>query len=77
MARRSVPAYCLHKGSGQAFVKLDGERLYLGVHGSPESQRRYAKALAAWQAQADESPQRVTVAQLTLYLERCAVHYRK
>ena len=31
MPRPSIPAYCHHKGSGQAYVTLDGQRIYLGV----------------------------------------------
>jgi hypothetical protein len=42
MPRRfTVPAYQLHRGSGQAKVRIDGEDIYLGPHGSPESRERY------------------------------------
>jgi hypothetical protein len=34
---REVPAYRLHRRSGQAVVTLDGRDFYLGIHGSPES----------------------------------------
>jgi len=39
------PAYCLHKASGQAYVKLGGKIVYLGPHDSPESKERYHRAL--------------------------------
>jgi hypothetical protein len=37
----SIPAYRLHRGSGQAVVRIDGRDQYLGVHGSTESKERY------------------------------------
>jgi integrase len=40
MAR--VPKYALHKASGRAFCKIDGQYHYLGKHGSPESLQAYA-----------------------------------
>ncbi len=33
-----------------AFVELDGRRIYLGKHGSPESHQRYHRILAEWNA---------------------------
>lgn len=42
MPRRFVvPAYQLHRGSGQAKVRIRGKDVYLGPHGSEESKRRY------------------------------------
>ena len=41
-----VPAYRLHKPSGQARVIIDGKHVYLGVYGSPESREKYARLLA-------------------------------
>ncbi|MGA2255195.1 MAG: tyrosine-type recombinase/integrase [Thermoguttaceae bacterium] len=43
---KRVPAYRLHKPSGQARVIINGEHLYLGIYGSPESQEKYARLLA-------------------------------
>jgi integrase len=48
MSREKVPQYCLHKGSGQAYVKIDGKRIYLGPHNSPESRRRYSDEIDRW-----------------------------
>lgn len=42
------PAYCRHKPSGRAFVKLDGHRVYLGKHGTPESKDKYDVTVAEW-----------------------------
>jgi hypothetical protein len=44
-AKSRIPKYCLHKGSGQAYVTLDGNRHYLGVHGSAESLERYHRVI--------------------------------
>jgi hypothetical protein len=43
---KRVPSYRLHKPSGQARVIINGEHLYLGIYGSPESQEKYAPLLA-------------------------------
>ncbi len=56
MTRRlSVPAYRLHRASGQAVVTLTdpcGTRrdYYLGPHGSPTSQAEYGRLIAEWTA---------------------------
>jgi hypothetical protein len=41
-----LPSYRLHKGSGQAFVQVQGRRHYLGKHGAAESHERYDRAIA-------------------------------
>jgi integrase len=43
---KSIPAYRLHKASGQARVILAGRHVYLGQHGSPKSHERYAQVVA-------------------------------
>lgn len=40
-----VPSYRRHS-SGLAFVEINGKRLYLGVHGSEESEERYRRLVA-------------------------------
>ena len=42
----SAPSYRLHKSTGQAVVCINGKDLYLGKHGTEESQRRYKQALS-------------------------------
>ena len=49
--RRSVPSYCHHKATNQAFVKvpdgLGGRKfVYLGLYDSPESHAEYRRILA-------------------------------
>lgn len=78
MARRKVPAYCRHKGSNQAYVKIDGNRVYLGVYGTPDSHKRYTVEIAKWQARQDEPAQNLTVSHLAVtYIEHCRTYYRK
>jgi len=39
---RALPTIRLHKPSGQARIRWQGRELYLGRHGSRESQQRFA-----------------------------------
>jgi integrase len=41
-----IPAYRLHKSSGQARVIIKGEHVYLGRYGSPESREKYSRIIA-------------------------------
>ncbi len=51
-----VPAYRLHKPSGLAVVRLNGKDLYLGRHGSAESQRQYEQVVSEWLANHRQLP---------------------
>lgn len=51
--RKRPPKYCEHKATGRAYVTVGGKRIYLGKHGSLESQREYQKILAQLHADAD------------------------
>jgi integrase len=78
MPRRSIPRYCLHKASGQAYVKIDGRRIYLGVHGTSASHSRYTAEISKWQARQTEVPADLKVRQLTvLYLKHAESYYVK
>jgi hypothetical protein len=44
--RSSVPAYLLHKPTGQARCRIDGKDHYLGLFGSDESRVRYGQLIA-------------------------------
>lgn len=44
--QRSVPAYTLHKPTGQARVRINGKDFYLGPHNSPESRELYGRLIA-------------------------------
>ncbi|MDP7303730.1 MAG: tyrosine-type recombinase/integrase [Pirellulaceae bacterium] len=41
-----VPSYCLHKHTGQAVVRINGQDHYLGKYGSPESREEYARLVS-------------------------------
>lgn len=45
-----TPKYCLHKATGQGFVRLNGKMHYLGVYDSPESRQKYHQLVARWEA---------------------------
>lgn len=47
---RKDPGYRLHKASGQAFVELNGKRIYLGRYGTDDSRQRYYSTLARWRS---------------------------
>jgi integrase len=76
-----VPAYRLHKATGQAVVYLDRREHYLGPYGSPESRKAYAAILdrltdgspppesgcsAFVRSPTDKPPAPITVAELFL-----------
>jgi integrase len=45
---RKVPAYRLHKPTGQAVVRLDGRDFYLGKHDTEASHEAYRRKIAEW-----------------------------
>jgi integrase len=50
MRQPRVPKYCLHKGSGQAYVNIDRRPVYLGLHGSEASRQEYDRVLREYLA---------------------------
>lgn len=83
---KGIPAYGLHKPTGQARVRINGKDEYLGPHGSEESKRKYeqiVRKLITARA-ADEVRARVEIAtDLTIselvaaYLQHAKVYYVK
>jgi integrase len=83
---RKIPAYRLHKPTGQAVVRLDGRDFYLGKHGTEASREKYRRTIAEWltasvtptSAAPSKQPVTVpTVAEIILAFWRHAeVHYR-
>ena len=73
------PKYCLHKGSGQAYVTLNGKPRYLGKHGSAQSKARYKELIDDWSLRRDAlKVVELTVGELVLlYWEFAKGHYRK
>jgi integrase len=86
--RKSVPAYRLHKATGQAVVTLPdglgGRRdAYLGAYETPESRAEYLRVLAEWEATGRGLARRdpgagLTMAELILaYWRHCEGYYVK
>jgi integrase len=46
--RSKKPAYCLHKPSSRAYVRLAGKCVYLGQHGTTQSHEEYDRVIAEW-----------------------------
>ena len=44
-SRSIIPAYGLHRPTGQARVRINGKDHYLGPHGSEESKREYERLI--------------------------------
>jgi hypothetical protein len=75
-----VPAYRLHKPSGQARVIVNGEHIYLGKYGSTESREKYARLIAELASTNGEARQTapVSINEIILSYWRFAkVHYQK
>jgi len=51
-----IPKYRLHKGSGQALVQINGERIYLGKHGTEQSREKYRRIVAESLGKTKHSP---------------------
>ncbi len=47
---KKLPAYSLHKASGQAVMKIGGQSHYLGVHGSEASHQEYDRLCSEYLA---------------------------
>jgi hypothetical protein len=45
-----IPSICLHKPTGQAYVRLNGRVRYCGKHGTPEAQACYDRLVSEWLA---------------------------
>ena len=43
-----VPSYCIHTARDQAYVRLNGEMVYLGPPHSPASREKYDRLIAEW-----------------------------
>jgi integrase len=70
-----VPAYSLHKPSGQAKVKHNGKTVYLGRHGSPESHQRYAEFIAKFPKRGDPPAIAEPVSGMILTVGECVLRY--
>ncbi len=84
-----IPAYTLHKSTGQARTRVAGRDYYLGLYGSVESRQRYGELIATCASGVDIAPDKLkagtkidpgqfTVNELCLaFMRHAEQHYRK
>jgi hypothetical protein len=76
----SLPSYCLHRASGQAYVNLSGRVVYLGPHGSKVSKGEYDRVVGEWLAagrRLPSDPCETTIAEIVAaFRKHAAVYYR-
>jgi hypothetical protein len=78
--RSSVPAYSLHRQSGQAVVTLrDGKGgrkdVLLGKHGTRQSRAEYARVVAEWEAAGRQLPRSLAQVAATLSVNELLAAY--
>ncbi|MCG3181430.1 MAG: hypothetical protein BIFFINMI_03823 [Phycisphaerae bacterium] len=72
---RRVPSLRTHKASGQAYVVLDGQAVYLGkAENAEEIQQRYRQVLAEWQTSGNQLPVESEVITVKELLSRFWAH---
>lgn len=68
-----TPKYCHHKGTNQAFVRISGEMIYLGLYDSPESRDEYDNQILKWRELNDITGKHsTTIGQLCLAFKKHA-----
>lgn len=72
-----VPAYRLHKASGQARVIIRGKQIYLGKYNSPESLEKYGWLVAAWKGGVAPAPPEARKPEDQLLIVELCNEYRK
>ena len=76
---KRVPVLCHCNGRG--YVKLNGQRIYLGPWGSPETDEAYARTITEWLANGRRlyvRPDEISVSEVILaYWEHCKEYYRR
>ncbi len=78
---QAPPAYCLHKASGKAVVRINKQDHYLGLYGTPESHAEYERLIAEFRVAQEEHVQQrnaeVAAAGFTLTLSQVLKRYRE
>ena len=70
--RNVIPAYLLHRPTGNARVRIDGHDHYLGKYGSDESHRKYGELISRHCAGLPIDPHATPANQFTpLFLKAC------
>ncbi|WP_254508940.1 tyrosine-type recombinase/integrase [Anatilimnocola floriformis] len=77
---QAPPAYCLHKASGKAVVRINKQDHYIGLYGTPESHAEYERLIAEFRVAQEEHLQQrdaeVAAAGFTLTLSQVLKRYR-
>lgn len=78
--RKRVPSLRHHRASGQGFVELDGRRIYIGVFGRTETERKYHRLVAEFLANGRHLPvarEHLTIVELiSRFWSHCVEYYR-
>lgn len=79
--KKRPPKYCLHKPTGQAYVRLPGNPNpeYLGEYGTAKSHKRYEVLIAKWLGGTfDADMESLTISRLAiLFVDHSRQYYRK
>ncbi len=77
---KRTPKLRHHRGSGQGFVELSGRRIYLGVYGREETERKYHRLIAEFLAAGrtlPAAPDQIMVLELLArFWRHCIEYYR-
>jgi len=75
---RRIPKYQLHKGTGHARVRINGQDHWLGQYGTQESHDRYDEVIAKLVTGDIRKPDRLVVSQLLAQFWRhCRKRYER
>lgn len=81
LSKSEIPPVRLHKGSGQAYVSINGQWQYLGKHGSDAAKAKYDRIIAEWLVNGrciPVAPDEITITELVnLFRQHAEEHYRQ
>jgi integrase len=74
-----IPKYCRHRGSGQAYVTLEGAARYLGIYGTAESREKYDRLIGEYLSSGRHmpvDPHSITIAEMVnAFREHAKTYY--
>lgn len=71
----SLPAYCLHRASGQAIVRINGRDHYLGTYDTTSSRAEYDRVVAEWLVSGRQSATPATRENHSLFVNEVLLAY--
>ena len=76
-----TPSYLLHRATGQAYVELNGQRIYLGRYDKAATKHKYHQIIAEWLANGRKLPvpkDQITVADIiAAFWTHAQAYYRR